>query len=71
MSTEREAFEAYWNSLVTPPGASEELLHSCEFAAWHAWQAALAQPAVQGELMTAEQAHAYIDAVVTAAQEKP
>jgi len=46
---EREAFEAYWNSLVTPTGASEELLHSCEFAAWYAWQAALAQPAVQGE----------------------
>ena len=45
---EREAFEEYWNSLVTPTGASEELLHSCEFAAWYAWQArtALSQPAV-------------------------
>ena len=44
---EREAFEEYWNSLVTPTGASEELLHSCEFAAWYAWQArtALSQPA--------------------------
>ena len=69
MSTEREAFEAWYSTQEEAPGYYVGM-HAA--IAWCAWQAALARPTVpQGELMTAEQAHAYIDAVVTAAQEKP
>ena len=46
MSTEREAFEAYWNSLADDPDSTPEVIARCRYSAMNAWQAALAQPAV-------------------------
>ena len=42
---EREAFEAYWNSLADDPDSTPEVIARCRYSAMNAWQAALAQPA--------------------------
>ena len=52
--TESERFAAYWSSLVAPEWASEELIHACEFCAWYAWRAALAQPAAEPDAQDAK-----------------
>jgi hypothetical protein len=42
-STERERFERWWSTLADDPKDAPELVASCHYAAWEAWQAAQEQ----------------------------
>lgn len=48
MTTEREEFERYWESLPSDQPEGSELDNSCHYAAWSAWQTARASAIPNG-----------------------